>query len=779
MAAFPKMGFPDMHNTPPTAAKRQNPWARAWLCIHHAAGDARRATLLIGGALVAVIGLAAVSSIWMLHDRAIEDWRVQLGNLSLIMAENTSQTMASAYMVLDSVAEDVDAVKSAGSDALAQAFGDRRTFDMMRAKIRGLPQVDVASIVAANGDLVNFTRAHPAPQINLADRDYFEYHRTHPNKEVFLSKPVRNKGTGRWTFYISRRIDGPYGVFAGVVLVGISCDFLTNFYKAIELGDGVAITLYRRDYTTLARWPMVERLIGERNLASSTYKVMEQGKDHDVILNSGPRGADDFRPVYRMSAPRRVRDYPLIVNVSITDELFLGDWRHTARWIGGITLASIAALIGALALLFSILKRREQDAQAALLLKSQAEAANEAKSRFLAMMSHEIRTPMNGILGMTELMLDTRLDTIQQAYARNVLGSAHGLMRIINDILDFSKIEADRLEIESMPFDPARLARDTVELHRANAVKKRLRVDVRIDYPQACWVNGDPIRIAQVLGNLVDNATKFTPAGTITVTFTARPSADNPATLVLEYAVADSGIGIAQEAQQRLFEPFTQADSSVRREHGGTGLGLAICRRLVELMGGHIECRSQAGVGSTFRFELTCAVAEPAAATAATVATVSAVRGETAPAKVEPVVRQAAGFRVLVAEDTEINRQLVRVLLQRMGCTVDTVTNGIQALDAIARERYDLVLMDCMMPEMDGYEATRHLRAREAEAGASRLPVIALTASAIDGDRERCIAAGMDDYLAKPFTADVFMDVIGRWIERVRLAQGAAGTKLA
>ena len=739
------------HGTPP----------RGWLRFRQAATDSRRAILLIGGALVAVIGLAAVASTWMLHERAIDDWRVQLDNLSLIMAENASQTMSSTYMVLDSLVDDIRVAKPEDGMALIRMFGSRQTFDIMRDKIRGLPQVDVATIVAANGDVINFTRSYPAPLINLSDRDYFEYHRVHADKRVFLSKPVRNKGTGKWTFYISRRIDDAQGEFAGAVLVGISCDFLTDFFKAVDLGDGVAITLYRDDYTTLARWPVVERMIGERNIDSSTYKVMEQGKDHDVILNDGPRGMEDFKHVFRMSAPRRVRSYPLIVNVSITDDLFLGSWRQAARWIGGITLGSIAALLVALVLLSRMLKRHEEDARQARLLKAQAEAASEAKSRFLAMMSHEIRTPMNGILGMTELILDTPLDKSQKAYAGNVLGSARGLMRIINDILDFSKVEAGRLDIESMPFDPVRLVQDTVDLHRVIATRKGLHIDVHIEHPQACWVNGDPIRIAQVLGNLVHNAIKFTPAGKVDVSLASYPVPGESAAVTLQFAVADSGIGISEEVQQRLFEPFTQADSSIGREHGGTGLGLAICKRLVELMGGHIVCASRLGAGAAFRFELVCGIAEPAGA-----ALRAETRGNADVAAVPSVAdaRPAQGSRVLVAEDTEINRQLARVLLKRMGCVIDEAENGALALEALARDEYDLVLMDCMMPEMDGFEATRLLRAREAGSGARRVPVIALTANAIDGDRERCLDAGMDDYLAKPFTAAEFIAAVGRWI---------------
>lgn len=700
----------------------------------------------IGVALVLLIGGSALLSVLHLRERAIADWREQLSNLSLIVAENTSQSITSAYLVLDSLCDDARAA-SAGGASLAQAMGNARTHQLMQARIRGLPQIDVATIVGAGGEVINFTRSYPAPPISLADRDYFAYHRDHPGDQVFLSAPVQNRGNGRWTFYLSRRLHGSDGSFRGLVLIGISSDFFVDFFKRISLGGSAAFSLSRDDFTLLARWPVADKLLGKRNLVGSTYQVINSGKDHDVILNDGPRAAADMRSVTRLSAPRRVPNYPLLVNISVTEDLFLAGWEQGSERIWAIAGASVLALSGAFVLLWRLLGRSGTNAALAEAQRRRADQANAEKSRFLAMMSHEIRTPLAGMSGMADLLLSSKLDEEQRGYAAGVQAGAGALMRIINDLLDLSRVEAGKLTLEQLAFDPARLLRETVELHRVSALRKDLAVECSVDMGSVRAVVGDPLRLAQVMGNLISNAIKFTASGKITVSLQAGTDPAAPQRALLRFAVADTGGGIGAAALSRLFQPYSQADSAVAREHGGSGLGLAICKHLIELQGGTIGCTSTPGLGATFSFVLPCELA-----------------GAPATAPPPPAASGAPlPLRVLVAEDTEINRNLARALLKRMGCEVSEAHDGRAALAALETGSFDVVLMDCMMPEMDGYEAVTRLRALEAAEGRPRLPVIALTASALDGDRERCLKAGMDDYLAKPFNAAQLADMLRRW----------------
>ena len=583
----------------------------------------------------------------------------------------------------------------------------------------------------------------------------------------------------------------------------------------------------------------------------------------------------------------------------IAGEKFSYDARASTR--GGTPLdiqVAVAPLvddgnrcIGRIAVARDVTQHKRSE-EALRLAREAAEAANHAKSSFLARMSHEIRTPMNGVLGMTELLLETGLTATQRKYAETVQRSGKNLLSIINDLLDFSKIEAGKLELEHVDMDVRRTIEDIVELLAERAHSKGLELACSIPGNLATHVKGDPLRVGQVLTNLVGNAIKFTERGSVVVR--VENVAETARELTLRFEVADTGVGISVGAQSRIFKEFSQADGSTTRKHGGSGLGLAISKQLVEMMGGSIDVKSDVGVGSTFWFTVTFEKQPNAGAdrsapigllTGARVLLVESsamhrgilhaqltnwqmsvrlaetpkqaieLLGEAAARSVpydmavidlgvpgmdaielartireradignvrlvmmtrrhadiraahdagfnaclvkpvrqtvlyETLVNVMAGRaqessvpqaapnpgaaapaairgQVLLVEDNVINQQVALGILQISGYSVTVVNNGREALDAHAQGGFDLILMDCHMPEMDGYEATRAIRQREVAAGSKRIPIIALTANAMARDREECLEAGMDDHLSKPFNMLALQELLERWMSR-------------
>lgn len=523
----------------------------------------------------------------------------------------------------------------------------------------------------------------------------------------------------------------------------------------------------------LIHWPL-KRWLGALDRAREFGQQAAQGHSSQIeqhIAEMPP----EFRPLFQV-----LSDTAHSLRTELRSrELALQNLRHTLAGLqdlpGATTLEHDDDLTTLTASLNQLVTEREASRKVVERALDAAEAANRTKSDFLANMSHEIRTPMNGIVGMTALALTEPVSDDVRDYLHAIDSSARLLMVIINDILDFSKIEAGKLEVEHIAFDVRQVVNDTLRTHYAQAEAKGLRLDsgVGTDVPQA--ITGDPVRLRQVLHNLVGNAIKFTAQGCVTVQIWVESGVTPANDQRLHLAVRDTGIGIAPHKQATIFDAFAQADTSTTRQYGGTGLGLSISKRLVELMEGRLWVESELGQGSTFHVNLPCqAITPPAAMTleASAAQPYTTVSGNTPLTPTQATVAAQPG-RVLLVEDNVINQRLAQGLLKKMGHDVTLAVNGAEAIEAYRTHTFDLVLMDMQMPVLSGPEATEHIRAYETAQGLKHTPIMAMTANAMSKDNELCLASGMDDFMSKPLDTHRFMERVAHW---VRHGQEAART---
>lgn len=528
--------------------------------------------------------------------------------------------------------------------------------------------------------------------------------------------------------------------------------------------DVVKVKIY--DIRGLTVYSSDPRQIGEDKSANEGFKSAVRGKVASELIFRGTFASFDGdiydRNLVASYVPIRAGQGVEAVAEIYADRtnaiaLTESELSRLLLWLVPTLLALLVVLVLAGARLMAVQRNNEADlyrlADENAQARATAETASRVKSQFLANMSHEIRTPMNGILGMSELLQCADLPPREQALARHLMVSAESLLTIINDILDLSKIDAGRMEFEAMPFSAAELVQDVCGLLQFKAQAKGVSLVSHVDADASGQFLGDSTRLRQVLLNLVSNGVKFTLTGQVQLKV-------HRVAQGLQFNVIDTGIGISEEAMGRLFTSFSQADASMTRRFGGTGLGLVISQGLVTGMGGLIEVKSTPGHGSWFSFSLPLAPVEACTSLAET---------PSAPAMTSPAPRSA---RLLLAEDNMVNQKLATLTLEGLGHTVDVAANGIEAVRMARETAYQLILMDVQMPDMDGLEATRHLRS---EAGLSQgVPIVAMTANVMNADRAMCMEAGMNDFLAKPFHGRDLKAILAQWLPLAVGGQGGA-----
>jgi signal transduction histidine kinase len=687
---------------------------------------------LLGGILLLLAGLNLYVYV-DLRDAAIREATADLERQAEIRGQEIESSLQSIRFALERI-------------ELLWTF-DNGSGAWMHDQLKGLEQqlgyVRALSIVSTTGDGLHSSRVHPVPPVNVADLPVVAYHMAGGAEKFRLGMPTRSTIDDEWQLPLSMAVRDADGRLSAIIIAVIDPKAYSKaFERAVAAGDYV--TLLTRDLHLVARTPWLEEETGRSLARTTAYQALDlSGLPAISGVYENP-----FTGRSRIAAVRRIFDDRLVISSSRSLEAGIAGWRSLAQIISVISGLILLAAAAAIYVAIRMLRDRDRRAQTLARLNhdlqeqtARAERLATVKSEFLATMSHEIRTPMNGVLGMAQALETLPLDPLARDYVGVIRESADGLLGIINDILDFSRLEAGRLKVAPSTVRLPALLDSLTALFAPACAQKNLALRTEMAPATPGTIETDPARLRQILINLVGNAVKFTAQGGITLRLQPvllRDGADG-----VRIAVEDTGIGIAPAALDGIFERFTQEDASTARQYGGTGLGLAICRRLVGLLGGEIGCCSEKGAGSVFWVDLPLDLPDEDVMTDAA-----------------PVVRRsiATAPHVLCVDDNHINRRIIETLLQPFCRKLTLAASGAEALALIAVTRFDAVLLDIHMPDMDGIETYHRLRRLPNGRDA---PVVALTADVVPEALARYEMAGFDEVVAKPVELDHLLRALG------------------
>ncbi len=694
--------------------------ARVWL---------RQFSFVFGLAMIALVWVGSEQNIAVQFEGAKASAMNTAKNLSRVFSEHVARAIRDADKRLLMVRA---AYESSTPD----------TFDLKAWVGDSIFKSDLDiqfSLVGPDGMLVATNAGPSKPGVDLSDREHVKVHALTERDELFISKPVLGRASGKWSIQLTRKLRKRDGFFAGVLVASLDPYHLSKFYEDVDLGRDGAVTLVGFDGIIRARGGMSPDVLG-RSMSSSevlsAYKVQPEGQ----LLGAGV--IDGIR---RLLSYRVVGDLPLIVIVALSEHEVFSEVHRNAHWYRLVSVMLTLVIV-----VFMVSGTRSSMRLEATLAdlafeRDEARRASASKSSFLAMMSHEIRTPMNAILGLTGSLLEERLQDSQRESLQTINRSADNLLEILNDILDFSKLEAGPLSLETIAFVPEEVSQSVISLIAPRAEAKGLELRLVEEQPVPVGVLGDAGRLRQVLLNLVSNAVKFTSHGSVSITCRVSDRQDDAATI--EWSVADTGIGMSPAQIERLFKEYAQADASISRKYGGSGLGLAICKRIIEQMGGEIAASSELGRGAEMRFRVTLPLADAQID--------HNVNVDTRALLMDLLDHLGRSPRILVVDDNATNRLVAAKMLEEFKPNITMAADGAEAVAAASKTPFDAILMDMNMPEMDGPAAAKRLRAL----GVST-PIIAFTANAFEEDKRICHEAGMNYFLPKPVRKSALIEVL-------------------